>query len=1310
MEQINLVPSGSQPWSRFMCSLTSEHFIYCSSLATYVFRLPQFTLQHLLTGHQKTITGLAACRTNPHVIATSSVDRTIRVWDIDKGVEIGNMSTEQHDPRCLEWTHHSSYHFASASARGVFRLWNYPAREFAPYVLNTDSISVAIRWNPHTPDVVLVALDDGSLSLIDTNKKKINRIRKIPAKEREALGPIHDIQWDILSPNYVLIGHENGAVFLYDVELEHCVQEFDRISAGIECLQWIPGEPGNFISMDSRSGVVRSWNVSLKASQSVSKVSSAGFIDAVFAKTRHSDPENKKLLLGCTFRDGSTGVYCWHQKKFIFQTEPNHTETIFSCSWNPLNVDEVATASYDRRVKVWNVSTLKCLMTTDPAPGIVYSASWSLDAERIAGSTSTGDVILWNSRKGFILDTIHLFNSPSFVVSYHPTIAGSLIASAKSGAVKVFQENGTVVRSFDFKAGVFGVAWHPTEKDKFAAGCFDSCVYVISLGDVASGSSGCLSRLIDANSSSSTTGVECLRGHSDRVYNVSWNPYNPKYLASSSNDKNVIVWDLTSEKHISLIGHSANTRALSWCSAIPYILLSGSWDATIRCWDIRDGRELAIGSNHYADVYGLASHPERPFLFLSTSRDTSLRVWNLRFLSIPSILNSILGRHDEVVMSEELDPFAGSSNPRKHRLCSKEAIAFMEKIKSIPMSEILARLEVVLNFFPHPPGSSSFLSTLKSHMEVKRGSGASSMSTVEEGKANVLSTKAQMHADLIVDHFLAKTKRWPLPSSSTRQMSAQTKDDKLKTVGARLFELGRIRDYCQYCVELGEWEKAIAVAPLVSLKYWKKLCHRYADSLSKRQDEMATVYHIASGDAESAVEFHLDRHDYDEAMLVAVSAEKGKYRVVDGAPSSLERTESKATLEDGSRKNPLSVMNDLDSAFLSSKQKVAHSHALYWAARSHAIMAAAQLLSVDELDASIKVLLMGNEVVLAYCVAQLFKPAQYLIDETVSRLSKFCESWGLFSCSRSLLEMLSHSQFHLKLFCSRYEGSDDQIRGCYSLCGVQPPAYHNEAEKRLEHTKDRILSLMLGRSYQPAFSLLYQKVKFVCSQESGWQYHVIEDLIPLLHSLDVSALDMSDQMRCFALCHFFGGLQALWRKWYHVAAFEFKRASKLVKKHNFDDFAISHPIILAFQVRALSHFDRLTASTLLARFDHFRLSSHASLAIDLKRSLQKTLEKKGHMKSHPMFSDKIGMMAPYGSTLPHRARGGVFSKSSISGTTIHGKAVQLGPKTSASVSEAIMLSLCNPFSHAHDGSRLNPETIQFVREIDSKPVPKPCWR
>ncbi len=33
--------------------------------------------------------------------------------------------------------------------------------------------------------------------------------------------------------------------------------------------------------------------------------------------------------------------------------------------------------------------------------------------------------------------------------------------------------------------------------------------------------------------------------------------------------------------------------------------------------------------DHYADVYGLDSHPSRPFVFASSSRDTTMRFWTL---------------------------------------------------------------------------------------------------------------------------------------------------------------------------------------------------------------------------------------------------------------------------------------------------------------------------------------------------------------------------------------------------------------------------------------------------------------------------------------------------------------------------------------------------------------------------------------------------------------------------------------------------------------------------------------------------------
>ncbi len=62
---------------------------------------------------------------------------------------------------------------------------------------------------------------------------------------------------------------------------------------------------------------------------------------------------------------------------------------------------------------------------------------------------------------------------------------------------------------------------------------------------------------------------------------------------------------------------------------MPYWLLSGSWDGSIRVWDTRTGACLKTVLDHYADVYGLDSHPHRPFVYASSSRDTTMRFWTL---------------------------------------------------------------------------------------------------------------------------------------------------------------------------------------------------------------------------------------------------------------------------------------------------------------------------------------------------------------------------------------------------------------------------------------------------------------------------------------------------------------------------------------------------------------------------------------------------------------------------------------------------------------------------------------------------------
>lgn len=59
-----------------------------------------------------------------------------------------------------------------------------------------------------------------------------------------------------------------------------------------------------------------------------------------------------------------------------------------------------------------------------------------------------------------------------------------------------------------------------------------------------------------------------------------------------------------------------------------------------------------------------------------------------------------------------------------------------------------------------------------------------------------------------------------------------------------------IREYCEILVSLGKWERALAVAPSLSLPYWKSLSVRYADYLAAKGDNNAIPFLVATGEIE----------------------------------------------------------------------------------------------------------------------------------------------------------------------------------------------------------------------------------------------------------------------------------------------------------------------------------------------------------------------------------------------------------------------------------------------------------------------------
>jgi WD40 repeat protein len=116
-----LIPSGVQLWYKDVVLVTNERLFYCSTISVYVFRLSDYALERILTGHQSAITAL---KSSPHLpmIASSSLDQSIRLWDVTNGKCIKVVNTTQggdFKPIALDWNVATHAELACSGRKGI---------------------------------------------------------------------------------------------------------------------------------------------------------------------------------------------------------------------------------------------------------------------------------------------------------------------------------------------------------------------------------------------------------------------------------------------------------------------------------------------------------------------------------------------------------------------------------------------------------------------------------------------------------------------------------------------------------------------------------------------------------------------------------------------------------------------------------------------------------------------------------------------------------------------------------------------------------------------------------------------------------------------------------------------------------------------------------------------------------------------------------------------------------------------------------------------------------------------------------------
>ncbi|MBD2255300.1 NACHT and WD repeat domain-containing protein [Nostoc parmelioides] len=522
-------------------------------------------------------------------IISGSGDDTVRVWDANTGVPIGNpLKGHESSVYSVAYSPDGKY-IVSGGPDNTILIWNAKRGAQMGRPLVHESATPHEDWTysvMFSPDGQRIISGSGRTILIwDVNTRRlINTLQ----------GHTDSVYSVAFSPNgqYIVSGGEDNTVRVWNATTGKQIGEPLRHEDDVKSVVFSPD--GQHIVSGSKDNTVRIWSVSTNAPIGrILQVHSNRVTSVAFNPDgQYIASATRQPILMVRSADGRSLVSADSQsiaskaggetvRISDVNTGQQMVQPLQVCAWSVAyspNGQRIASGGTDKTVRIWDATT--GMQIGKPLQGHeddVKSVAYSPNGQRIA---SGGDktVRIWDVTTGEQIGEPLCHEDDVKSVAYSPD--GQRIASGGDKTVRIWDATtgmqiGKPLQGH--REGISSVTFSPDGKHII------SCSYDYTV------------RIWDAE-----TGVPVgkpLQGHTDALDTAAYSP-DGQFIVSGSRDCTVRIWDANTGVPIGkpLQGHTDTVSSVAF-SPDGKRIVSGSWDNTVRVWDIAWESLLPIACN-----------------------------------------------------------------------------------------------------------------------------------------------------------------------------------------------------------------------------------------------------------------------------------------------------------------------------------------------------------------------------------------------------------------------------------------------------------------------------------------------------------------------------------------------------------------------------------------------------------------------------------------------------------------------------------------------------------------------------------------